>query len=440
MKRWILIIGIAGILVACGRTTRSESIPSPETGKEATEQQSEIFEAKLRDTTIGEVERSYLQFRLFLSGKLSNISLHPTLASAFSNEFVNNLWDSTAYRSAHLSYLTLTNIFTNENTDKGFLLGRAGIAAFKAKQYSIAIQMLQEAFAYHITDETVYYYGLWYWYVKKDKAKAKEILSRLRPERLGINPQQWKNFLSESPTPSQDGLSLLRSSDATTQAKGFSLWLEEYEKTGEPFWKYEAPLPPYIPPASSLGYYLNAQEPQFPRMTRNWPMPFSIRPGKPGQNRYAFFLEEPIEENRFLLLYAQPIDFPWQSGYRGISPVFPKAAYTNAFFVYATALRETNGRITNIDTHIISLPLRYFLSWGRIYRSGNWHYVVIGFQNPDKLDVVVFDPFSRKLSHIEASLREIQKIYYIRHPLSGQWEWIGIGKTLRLLEEKPLSR
>ncbi|MFN3659802.1 MAG: hypothetical protein ACK4TN_01035, partial [Brevinematales bacterium] len=164
MRRLILIITTLGMVFSCSRTTRGESIPSLDTGKEATKQQSEIFEAKLSDATLGEVERSYLQFRLFLNGKFSFISLHPTLCSAFSNEFVNNLWDSSAYRSAYLSYITLTNIFTN-TIDKGFLLGRAGIAAFKAKQYSIAIQMLQQAFAYHITDETVYYYGLWYWYI-----------------------------------------------------------------------------------------------------------------------------------------------------------------------------------------------------------------------------------------------------------------------------------
>ncbi|MFN4216483.1 MAG: hypothetical protein ACK4HQ_03665 [Brevinematales bacterium] len=438
MKQLTLIITILGIVVSCSRTTRGESIPSLDTGKESTKQQSEIFEAKLADTTLGEVERSYLQFRLFLNGKFSFISLHPTLSFAFSNEFVNNLWDSSAYRSAYLSYITLTNIFTN-NIDKGFLLGRAGIAAFKARQYSIAIQMLQQAFAYHITDETVYYYGLWYWYIKKDKTKAREILSRLRPERLGINPQQWKSFLSESTSVPQDDFSLLKSSDTTNQANGFLLWLEKYEKTGEPFWKYEAPLPPYIPPSGSIGYYLTAQDPQFPRMTRDWPMPFSIRQGKPGQNRYALFLEEPLEEDNFLFLYAQPVDFPWQSGYRGISSIFPRTAYTNAFFVYATAFRETNGKITNIGIQTIPIPTRYFLSCKRIYRNENWHYVIVGFQNPDKLNIIVFDPFSRELSHIEASLREIQKIYYIRHPLSNQWKWIGIGKSLHLLEEKPLS-
>ncbi|MFN3659652.1 MAG: hypothetical protein ACK4TN_00260, partial [Brevinematales bacterium] len=119
--------------------------------------------------------------------------------------------------------------------------------------------------------------------------------------------------------------------------------------------------------------------------------------------------------------------------------VFPRTAYTNAFFVYATALRETNGKITNIGIQTIPIPTRYFLSCERIYRNKNWHYVIVGFQNPDKLNIIIFDPFSRKLSHIEVSLREIQKIYYIRHPLSNQWEWIGIGKSLHLLQEKPLT-
>ncbi|MFN3659803.1 MAG: hypothetical protein ACK4TN_01040, partial [Brevinematales bacterium] len=127
--------------------------------------------------------------------------------------------------------------------------------------------------------------------IKKDKTKAREILSRLRPERLGINPQQWKSFLSESTSFSQNEFSFLTSFDTTNQAKGFLLWLENYKKTGEPFWKYEAHLPPYIPQSGSVGYYLTTPDPQFPRMTRDWPMPFPIRQGKPGQNRYAFFIE-----------------------------------------------------------------------------------------------------------------------------------------------------
>ncbi|MCX7883050.1 MAG: hypothetical protein N2314_07500 [Brevinematales bacterium] len=444
MKPYVLLAGLFCLILSCGKATKAETItelsPSPETHKEASEKQNEVFEVKLRDTTVGEVEKAYLQFRLFLNHRISNLTLHPTLVQAFSNEFVSSLEDTSAYRSAYLSYLALTNVFTNTSEERAFLLGRAGIAAFKGKQYSLAIQILRQAFEIQVTDETLYYYGLWYWYIQKDKTKAKEILSRLRPERLGIDKHQWKAFLLDSVPPAENALSLLQSSNPSDQVKGFFLWLEEYKKTGEPFWSYETALPPYLPPSSSVGYYLSAMGSQFPRMTRDWPMPFSIRPGKPGQNRYALMSEDPLEEERFLFLYAQPIDFPWKSGYQGLTPVFSRPAYTNAFFVYASPQRETNNKITNLILQTVSIPVRYFLSSAKLYRQGTWHYVIVGFQNPDILEVVVFDPLSQRFSRLEVSLRKIQHLYYLRHPLSGEWCWLGVGKTLVLLEEKPISR
>lgn len=447
MKLHFLFFWFLILFVACGQTTKPESplqeTEQKETEQKAKEKQSRIFETKLKDPQIGEVEKAYLHFRLYIEGKIPQLSIHPSLASSFSNEFVHSLWDPNAYRNAYLSYLTLTNIFTNENIDRGFLLGRAAIAAFKAKQYKLFLQMLRESFEIQVTDETLYYYGLWYWYIQKDKVKAKEILSRLRPERLGISSTQWNRFLSEdvAEIPSQkDSLALLRSVNPSDQVKGFQLWLSEYEKNGKPFWKYEAFIPLYVPTNISLGYYLNPMNNLFPRMTRDWPLPYSIRPGKPGQNRYVLFLEEPWEKESFLLLYAQPADFPWKSGYRGIEPPLPRVAYTNAFLAYVQPQKETEKRITNVTIQTIPLPIKYFLSCNKIYREGKWQYAIVGFRDPNRLEVVIFNPSSQKMSKITVSLQEVNTIYYIPFPLSNQWTWIGTGKHLSFLEEIPLTR
>jgi len=436
MKHTIRLLSVLILLAGCARETKT-SPQSPQEGIQAREKQAEHFEVRLREAPIGEVERAYLQFRLFLEGRTNSLSLPPQLATAFSNEFVNSFWDPAAYRSAYLSYMTLAGTLTNSVADQGFLLGRAGITAFKAKQYTTALQMLRQSFERQVSDETVYYYGLWYWYVQKDKTKAREILSRVRPERLGIDARQWQSLFVEGEGITVDGATLLRSTNASQQVAGFRLWLTTYRQTGEPFWAYEVTLPPYAP-ASTFGYYLVPQNPLFPRMTRSWPLPFSVRPGKPGQNRYALFVEEPLVEDAFLLLYAQPVSFPWRSGYQGIEPLGTRVAYTNAFWVYATAQRGTNETITNVALDTLPVPARYFLAVSQLYRQGTWHYVVVGFFPPDTLQVIIFDPFRKRFSRVEASLREVQDIYYLPSPLSGEWSWIGVGKRLVTLEEKPL--
>ncbi len=441
MKRFCAVLVVFFVLAGCGKAVKHTTPVSQEEQK-AQEKQLEDFAQKLKDSRIGEVERQYLSFRLMLAGSQGATNFHPVLARAFSNEFVNNLWDSSAYRSGYLSYLTLTNVFTNDVVDRGFLLGRAGIAAFKAKQYPIAIELLRESFEIQVTDETLYYYGLWYWYIQRDKTKAREILSRVRPEKLGMSSRQWSAFLMENErtTEPRDALRLLRSTNQYEQVVGFETWLEDYRQTGQPFWQYETKLPSYVPTNRSVGYYLQTQNWMFPRMTRDWPMPFSVRPGKPGQNRYALFMEESLGNERFLLLYAQPAVFPWTSGYKGITPIFSRDAYTNAFFVYAEAQRDDDGRLTNVGIETVSLPVRYFLSCSPLYREGIWHYVVVGFQPPSGLHIVVFNPHTRQATTVSTSLLRIQRVYYGDFPWLEKPSWVGVGEGVSVLEEKLLGQ
>ncbi|URA10687.1 hypothetical protein [Thermospira aquatica] len=442
MKRFCVILVLIVVFGGCGKAVRQTPSVTQEEQK-AQEEQLKDFVQKLKDSRIGDAERQYLQFRLMLAGSREETNFHPVLLRAFSNEFVNSLWESSAYRLAYLSYVTLTNVFTNEVADRGFLLGRAGIAAFKAKQYSGAVELLRQAFEIQVTDETLYYYGLWYWYIQKDKTKAKDILSRVRPEKLGISSRQWSDFLMEKDKAfpeKREALTLLRSTNRYEQLVGFEMWLEDYRENGKPFWQYEVTLPLYVPTNRLLGYYLQSQNWIFPRMTRDWPMPFSLRPRKPGQNRYALFMEEPLGEERFLLLYAQPVVFPWSSGYKGITPLFSREAYTNVFFVYAEAQRDTSGRLTNVGIEVVPVPVRYFLSCSPIYKDKMWNYAIVGFLPPDRLEVVVFNPHTRKMARVTASLLTVQRLYYGDFPWLEKISWLGVGEGIFLLEEELLGR
>lgn len=446
-RRVLIQLSIVLTLIGCGKSLRpSEGIVGKtEEEKQAQEKQIEIFQEKLKDTSIGEVERQYLQFRLALLNPTSSLSLSPTLAQAFSNEFINGLWNSSAYRSAYLTYLSLTNMFTNSSIDRGFLLGRAGIAAFKAKQYTLALSLFHQAFEIQVSDETVYYYGLWHWYVQKDKEKAKQLLSRVRPERVGIHSSEWTALFADdsSRETKREYKTVMSSSNRYYQVLAFQKWLQDYSTTGEPFWSYSLNLPAYIPTKPTnrfVGYYLSAMPSQFPRMTRDWPLPFSVRPGKPGQNRYSLFLEEPLSSDRFLLLYAQPVNFPWESGYKGISPVSSRLAYTNAFFVYAAAQRDTNNRLTNVALETVSLPLKYFLGCSWFYHNGRWKYALVGFLPPDTLEVIVFDPVTRVMSHVSVPLLKVNSLYYVDYPPLGRPSWVAVGDGIFTLQEKFLNR
>jgi len=444
MKRYGMAFFVIVFIVSCGKASRAE-VPSGKPALREKETREERFESylqrRLKEGNLGEAERQYVLFRLSLlsPSSLSNGVRNPTLAQAFSNEFLE-LWNPQAYRSAYTLYLSLTNTFVQE---RGFLLGRAGIVAFKGKQYSLAINTLREAFESSVSEEMLYYYGLWHWYVQTNKQKAREIFSRISPEHVGVSYAEWGSFLKDEQKLAREEktpVDVLRtSSDPTLRLAAFASWLEQQSVSGEPIWSYRFVLPPYIPTNRSVGYYLSPMASQMPRMTREWPLPFSVRPGKPGPNRYALFLEEPLVGESFLLLYAQPLVSPWSSGYRGIEPIFPSLSYTNVFFVYVTPQRDTNDRMTNLLLESVNVPVKYFLFCSRIYREGIWQYAVVGFTPPSTIDVVVMNPVTRAMRKVSFSLLDFQQIYYADILGEEKMSWWAVGKTVTRLPDTVVS-